>query len=96
MLPLAGTPERAELEAEAQAIALRILDQEFLEIGGALHKLFLLFRMRFLTERDLLEAENQGQAWHDCVTDARQLVAFVHDLWALQIRSGHASAGAAQ
>ncbi len=94
MLPLAGTPERAELEAEAQGVALAMLDRAFFEISVALNQTYMYFRHKFLAERDLLDADDRGEAWNDCVTDARVLVAFVNDIWAAQIRRGYLLASA--
>lgn len=86
MLPSSGTRERAQLEAEACTVALQLLDREYLEISTALHKTFMHFRAKFLSERDLLDAHDQGEAWSECVIDARQVAAFVNDVWAASIR----------
>jgi len=84
VLPLAGTPDAPNLNTR----------RAYLEISTALHQTFMHFRHRFLTEREILDTENQGEGWHECLVDARQLVTHVSDLWALRIRSGYTKTGA--
>ena len=67
------------------------LDRTFNEVGAAIHQTFMQFRSRFIVERGLDEASDQGQAWADAVTGARQLTAFVNDVIAVSIRGRFAT-----
>ena len=91
MLPDSGTLERRDLESEALHVAVEMLDRTFNEVGAAIHQTFMQFRSRFIVERGLDEASDQGQAWADAVTGARQLTAFVNDVIAVSIRGRFAT-----
>lgn len=86
MLPDAGTGERARLEAEALALGLQALREEYGHIPNALYRVYQHYRLQF-TEREPLGSPCSGQRLAEALTDARELEVFVCSSWVERIRA---------